>query len=44
VVDDENVVHSARDTAGLPGATVFERKAILADPLRKTEIAFERSV
>ncbi len=32
VVDDENVVHSARDAVGLPGAAVLEREAILVDP------------
>ena len=32
MVDDENVVHSARDTVGLPGAAVLEREAILVDP------------
>jgi len=32
VVDDENVVHSARDAVGLPGAAVLEREAIPVDP------------
>src|SRR3954468_12437030 len=31
-VDEENVVHSARDTVGLPGAMVLQRKAILVNP------------
>jgi NAD(P)-dependent dehydrogenase (short-subunit alcohol dehydrogenase family) len=31
VVDDENVVHSARDAVSLPGAAVLEGEAILVD-------------
>jgi hypothetical protein len=34
LVDDDNVVHAAGHSIGLPGPPILEREAILIDPLQ----------